>query len=878
MIVVELPTGTVTLVFTDIEGSTRMLSSLGDDYGVVLRAHRAILREVVGRHGGVEFGTEGDACFLAFPAAAAALAAAAEAQVALAAADWPGDAGPRVRMGIHTGSPVVVDDDYVGIDVHRAARICSAAHGGQVLVSEATRSAAPAPGRHQALRDLGHHRLKDLDRPERLFQLVAEGLAEDFPPPRSLPTPSNLPAVPTSFVGRDAELAEASELLARPGVRLLTLTGPGGAGKTRLALETGRALAPRFPDGVWFVPLASVTDPARIGLAVMEALRLTNPAGRDSIDVVADAVLDWSALLLLDNFEHVTEVAGWVGELLARAPAVRVLATSRVVLGLTGEHDYPVRPLPSEEAATLFVQRARAVRPHFALDGDGTRATVADICARLDGLPLAIELAAARLRLLSLEDLRRGLTERLPLLTSRARDLPERQRTLRNTIDWSYRLLATDEQALLRRLSVFVGGWTWESATAVAGGPDGPVDGLETLVEHSLVWHQEQATSTRYRMLATIREYAGERLEQAGERDRLRRGHARWFAERAQEAYLRLDSEDQMASLDWYDAEMANLRAALTWALEGPAEPERLELALSLVRSLGYLWFTRGLTREALSWLDQIAAVAGAAPPDQRAVLLYWLGAFATRQGRATQAAAAYEEAVALFAATDDDTTRVSKTLNALGAVAMSQGDYAEARRRWDQALELARQEDGPDAQHTEAFVLANLGDLAYEEGDLATARDLLDQSIELLAPRGDRWATAVIQRYLAKVLAAQGERARAYALLGETLSLLRAWMERTELADTLEILAILAAQEGEVERVVRLLAGAAAIRSAAGSPLGDHQRAQLALALAPASAALGRDALEAAAEDVAEGRAMTFDQVLDYAAAWADQPTRGTT
>jgi tetratricopeptide (TPR) repeat protein len=367
----------------------------------------------------------------------------------------------------------------------------------------------------------------------------------------------------------------------------------------------------------------------------------------------------------------------------------------------------------------------------------------------------------------------------------------------------------------------------------VAGAPDGPVDGLETLVEHSLVWRQETAGSARYRMLATIGEYAGERLEQAGERDRLRRRHAGWFAERAREAYLRLDSEEQMASLDWYDAEMANLRAALTWALERPEEPERVELALSLVRSLGYLWYTRGLTREALSWLDQIAAVSGGAPPDQRGVLLYWLGAFATRQGRAVPAAAAYEEAVELFGAADDDTTRVSKTLNALGAVAVSHGDYAEARRRWDQALELARREDGPDARHTEAFVLANLGDLAFEEGDVTGARALLEESIELL----------------------------------------RAWAEQTELADALEILATLAAQDGEAERAVRLVAGAAVIRSAAGSPLGDHQRAKLARALEPASAALGRDALAVAADD----RAMTSDQVLDYAATWADQQSSGT-
>jgi predicted ATPase/class 3 adenylate cyclase len=875
VIVVELPTGTVTLLFTDIEGSTRMLRALGDGYGAVLRAHRAILRQAVRRHGGVEFGTEGDACFLAFPAADGALAAAAEAQHALAAADWPHGAAPRVRMGVHTGAPLVLDGDYVGIDVHRVARICSAAHGGQVLVSESTRSAA-APGRHRALRDLGHHRLKDLDRPERLYQLLAAGLAEDFPAPRSLPTPSNLPAVPTSFVGRDTELADVRELLARPGLRLLTLTGPGGTGKTRLALEASRALAARFPDGVWFTPLATVTDPALVGLAVVGALRLANPSGRAWIDVVAERLRDWAALLVLDNFEHVAEAGSFVAELLARTPGIAVLATSRVVLGLTGEHEYPVRPLPSGEAATLFAQRARAVRPRFTLDGDGTRATVADICARLDGLPLAIELAAARLRLLSLDDLRRGLEDRLPLLASRARDLPERQRTLRSTIDWSYRLLAPDEQALLRRLSVFVGGCTWASAEAVSAGDDGPVDGLETLVEHSLVWYQETGGMVRYRMLATIREYAGERLEQAGERDRLRRRHAEWFAERAHQAYLGLDGEDQLGALGWYDAEMDNLRAALTWAVEGRGEAGRLDLALSLVRSLGYVWYTHGLTREALTWLDHILAMGPGGEPGLRGVLCYWLGAFATRQGRSEQAAAAYREAVGLFAAADEG-TRVARTLNALGAVAVSQGDGAEARRCWNEALAMARDDDGPDARHTEAFVTANLGDLAFEEGDLAGARRLLERAIEMLRPRGDRWAIAIVQRYLAKVLVAEGERPRAYALLSETMSLLRAVSERTELAETLEILATLAAQEGQAERVVRLLAAAAAIRGAAGAPLGDHPRTLLARALQPASDALGRDALAAADDDLAGGGAMTFDQALDYATAWADQRSGGS-
>jgi tetratricopeptide (TPR) repeat protein len=348
-----------------------------------------------------------------------------------------------------------------------------------------------------------------------------------------------------------------------------------------------------------------------------------------------------------------------------------------------------------------------------------------------------------------------------------------------------------------------VGGCTWASAEAVSAGDDSPVDGLETLVEHSLVWYQETGGSVRYRMLATIREFAGEWLEETGERDRLRRRHAEWFAERAYQAYLRLDSEDQLGALGWYDAEMDNLRAALTWTLEGQGEPARLDLALSLVRSLGYVWYTRGLTREALSWLDQIVAMGPGGEPGLRGVLCYWLGAFATRLGRSEQAAAAYREAVELFAA-DEDTTRVAKTLNALGTVAVSQGDGDEARRCWNEALTLARGDDGPDARQTEAFITANLGDLAFEEGDLATARRLLERAIEMLRPRGDRWAIAIVQRYLAKVLAAQGEQPRAHALLSEALSLLRAVSERTELADTLEILATLGQRRPRPGRVRR--------------------------------------------------------------------------
>lgn len=889
----ELPTGTVTLLFTDIEGSTRLLRSLKDEYGRVLSVHRAILRQAFSCHEGREFGAEGDASFVAFGSPQSALLAAATAQMSLAGHAWPNSADVRVRIGVHTGTPTVVDGDYVGLDVHRVARICSAGHGGQVLVSDTTRSLIGEGdmGGELGFRDLGYHRLKDLDRPERLHQLAGRGLPEEFPPLRSLLPASNLPSVPTSFVGRRRELADVRAMLEDPAVRLITLTGSGGAGKTRVALEAASKLVGSFPDGVYFVPLAAVEDSRYVGLAVAESLGLSSAQGRSTGELVAEHLRDRSVLLILDNFEQVAAAAGWVHDLLSRAPRAKALVTSRAVLNLSGEHEYRVPPLPlpaasaagdpsallESEAVALFVQRARAVGPHVRLEG-ATVPAIAEVCARLDGLPLAIELAAAHLRLLSPEDLRRRLRARLPLLESRASDLPERQRTLRNTIDWSYRLLSPDDQALFRRLAVFVGGWTLESAEAVAGTVDSSqgdlLSGLATLLEHSLVWRDDATDITRYRMLSTIREYATSELERSGELAALRRRHAEHLIAVSETANLHLEQPDQMAWLAWFDAEMDNLRAALTWALERSSDDEdRQAAALRFARSLGWLWYTRGDMREALSWLERVLGAGTKGPPSLRAPVLYLYAAFADRHGQVERAIASLQESVALFRA-EGDRSRVAKALNALGDMTFRHGDHTEARRLWDDALALVHDSPDPTDEHTVGLLTANLGILALEEGHLTEARALLERGLAVFDGHGDHRAVAECQPYLAKTAAAEGDLPRAYALLSEALAFFDQWNDRPGLASCLEALAAMAAREREAVRAVRLVGAASTVREAADAPLLLAERDKLERDIAPASAALGEEGFITA---TAEGQAMTLDQAVNYALTWAQGRSRAT-
>jgi predicted ATPase/class 3 adenylate cyclase len=564
-----LPTGTVTLLFTDIEGSTRLLEEVGAEYAELLGAHRETLRESFARHGGVEIGSEGDAVFAAFTSAADAVAAATEAQRALTA-------GPvRVRMGIHTGEPELTDEGYVGLDVHRAARIAAAGHGGQIVVSRTTRSLLDG---EFELRDLGEHRLKDISAPLRLFQVGRN----EFPPLRTL-NRGRLPVEPVALVGRQRELVDLVRMLAAERRRLVTLTGPGGIGKTTLAVAAGAELLESFDEGVALVELAAIRDPTLVLPTIAEAL--------DARGDVSEHVGSRELLLVVDNVEQVVTAAGDLAGMQSRCPNLSILATSREPLRIAGEHELPLAPLAEAPAVELFRQRAQAALPGFHCD-DGT---LAEICSRVDSLPLAIELAAARVKVLPPDELLRRLERRLPVLTAGRRDLPERQQTLRATIEWSYELLDADEQRLFALLAVFRGGWALEAAEQVCAAELGT---LASLLDKNLVRREEE----RFSMLETIREYADERLEESGKAEELRRRHARYFIGLA----AAWGSEDlgppQVPLRMQFRKDWDNIRAVFTWALESG----ETEIGLELGGSLATVWLDRNIAVEGQAWFQEL--------------------------------------------------------------------------------------------------------------------------------------------------------------------------------------------------------------------------------------------------------------------------------
>ncbi len=600
----DLPTGTVTLLFTDIEGSTKLLHRLGDRYGEVLADYRRVLREAFAAHGGVEVDTQGDAFFVAFGRASDAIAATEVAHRAL-------EDGPvRVRVGIHTGEPIVTEDGYFGMDVHRAARIMSAGHGGQVLVSQSTRDLVDVE-----LRDLGEHRLKDLAQPVRLFQL---GEAE-FPPLKTL-YGSNLPVQLTPLVGRERELAEAGALLAEQ--RVLTLIGPGGSGKTRLALQLAAEASDHFPDGVYWVSLQALRDPALVVPTIAQTVGAKNGLGAE--------VGDKRMLLLLDNLEHLLEAAREVAEVLREVPNLKLLATSREPLGIRGERRYEVEPLPADDAAALFLERARAVNLEFE-----PSAALGEICRRLDGLPLALELAAGRASVLSPEQILARLEQALPLLTGGARDAPERQRTLRATIEWSFELLSEPERKLFRHLAVFAGSFDLETAEQVA---EADLDTLQSLVQKNLV---RRWGSGRFGLLETIREYAFEELEASGESNTVRERHARHYLALAEEAEPQLRGGSQRDWIERLAEEHDNLRSALSWFAEhGPAEQ------LRLAGSLGEYWWVRGHGQEGARWLEDALARNADEPTSPRATALAWASNLLGRTGFADKQMRLAEESL----------------------------------------------------------------------------------------------------------------------------------------------------------------------------------------------------------------------------------------
>jgi predicted ATPase/class 3 adenylate cyclase len=724
----KLPRGTVTLLFTDIEGSTRLLQQLGRDrYVSALEAHRRLLRESFERHGGVEVEMQGDSFFFAFASARDAVAAAADGQSALASHEWESEP-IRVRIGIHTGEPVIVGGLYAGLDVHRAARVMSAAHGGQVLLSQATQELLDGD---VVLRDMGDHRLKDLSQPQRMHQLLIEGLRSEFPPLKTLERcPHNLPVQPNALVGREQELEEVKGLLRRDDVRLLTLTGTGGTGKTRLALQVAADLVEEFPDGVFFVSLASISDPDLVVSTIAHTLGLGEQPGQTIEESLVEYLRDKQMLLLLDNFEQIVIAAPAVADVLAAVPELRLLVTSRETLRVTTEQVYAVPPLPlpdlaevhdaatlsQYDAVALFEERAMAAKPGFEVTNENA-SVIAEICLRLDGLPLAIELAAARATILPPQALLRRLDQRLTLLTGGRRDLAARQQTLRNAIGWSYDLLPDPEQALFSRLSVFVSGCQIEAAEAVCNlegelGSD-VLDGIQSLVEKSLLREKSDPDGEpRFWMLETIQEYARNSLASAGATEEMRRRHAMYFLSLAERA----DFESRCDPTRWFerlDADDANLLAAFHWAREvGEAD-----LMLRLASALWGFWLARGHITEGKNALEEAVLVSGKRPA--RALI----GLCTLRHMTGTSADAVMPDAQGALHACEQlgDDFSLAQAWNLVGKLEGSErGALEPAEYAWKQALSYADRGKYP-AEKAESIwgllLTALAGPLPAEEG-----------------------------------------------------------------------------------------------------------------------------------------------------------------
>ncbi|MDQ2983001.1 MAG: adenylate/guanylate cyclase domain-containing protein [Actinomycetota bacterium] len=809
----ELPTGTVTFLFTDIEGSTRLLHELGDDYADVLAEHRGLLREAFVRHNGVEVDTQGDAFFVAFAGAKDALAAAAEGQQALTKASI------RVRMGLHTGEPVVTEEGYVGVDVHKGARIAAAGHGGQVLVSQTTRDLVGGDGLH----DLGEHRLKDLTAPIRLYQLGSV----EFPPLKTL-FGTNLPVQPTPLVGRERELEEAACLLRDH--RVLTLLGPGGSGKTRLGLQIAADALEEFPDGVFWVPLQAVADPALVEPAMGQALGSANG--------LVGHVGDKRLLLLADNFEHVLEAAAGIAELVAGTPHAKLLVTSREPLRIAGEQRYPVDPLPENDAVALFVERARAVEPAFVSDD-----TVHEICRRLDGLPLAIELAAARVSMLDNATLAARLEQRLSLLTGGARDVPERQRTLRATIEWSHDLLDPAEQEAFRRLGVFAGSFELKAAEAVG---EVSFDTVASLVEKNLV---RRWGSGRFGMLDTIHEYARERLRVAGEEREVRRRHAEFFLALAESAHLVVETIELGQNHELVRPESDNLRAALDWSVDH--DPV---LGLQLVVALEQFWVAIG-PHEGIDRLEELFAAAGDVPPGLHARAVRVLGGMYYITGQFDRGTELSEESLEEFRELGDE-LGIGHMLHRIANEALRVGDYARARALTAESGEISRRHG---SKMGDALNASNLARVEWAEGNRELALELIRRSAAGAAEVGFIWWQVGSLYVLVEWSFELGNADDSVRYGREALELAHEIGDRLHRIYLLALLARAAAEAGDTERA-GLIWGVVEAEERRG-PIGQWEDERASYA-EPVLASAG-PGFEAAAK---RGRQLSLDEAVAFA------------
>ncbi|HEY7469906.1 MAG TPA: adenylate/guanylate cyclase domain-containing protein, partial [Acidimicrobiia bacterium] len=864
---------TVTFLFTDIEGSTRMVQALGDAWVGVLEAHNRVIGGAITANSGVVVKTEGDSFFAVFASALDALRAALHAQHGLIAHPWPADGVVRSRMGLHTGLGVLGGSDYVGLDVHRAARIADAAHGGQIVLSEPT---AILVERHLPenvdLRDLGKHRLKDLSDPEAIFQIVAPGLQIEFPLLRTLDAiPNNLPKQLTSFVGRERELEEALRLL--ESSRILTLTGPGGTGKTRLSLQVAAEAAADFPDGVFFVDLAPVTDVEVVPSRVLETLGM--PAStRDESPVMrlTSQLSDKGLLLVLDNFEQLLDAAPVVADMLRAAPRTKAIVTSRAPLRIGGEQEMPVPPLGLQglgpavvnedlmesEAVRLFADRAMAVRPDFHLTA-ANAPIVGELVRRLDGLPLAIELVASRLRLLPVEQILDRLDARM--LGSGSVDLPERQRTIENAISWSFDLLSGTEQMLFARFSVFSGGARLDEVEQVCG-PDEELGGdlldtLSKLVDHSLIQRIDPEGHPRLHMLLVIREHAMGKLEQSAEADEIRLRHATAYTEFVEQASPELLRKDRKEWLDLVEEEHDNIRAALDWAKASG----QIDLALRLCAASWRFWQARGHLHEARRLVEGVLACEGGDPRFRARALEAW-GGLLWWLGEGEKVLDVYREALDVERELGDPKQIANALYNYSLALVFGSNPSEQALAALDEAEELYRGLGDIGGLGDVEWAKGNA--IAFLLGDYEQSSIHWQRSIDYYRRAGNEFGLGWGLYEVGAIARRLNDNAAAWQAHTQGLSLFAGHRDVTGVVMFISLAAGIAINLGDLGRAHRLAGAFHSLRLSSGTEIvrNDLNRIE-GLEFEVMEALSGEEAIP-----YREGRAMGFDQAVQYALA----------